>query len=313
VFDNHLPGRDNVRETVYTSFITAWGGANFNNLWTANDDLALIGKLRTAVAGSDFNLGVFLGEGHEALKMIATNATKIYRAYKLARKGNFIGAAEQLVRGSGKRGSVRSIPAKNWLELQYGWLPLLKDVKGGAEFLAHQLNTPLHVTVKVRHKVEAYPVRSLNGNAVYTFGWHRSTGQIIYRAKEIDVPQLVGLTDPASVAWELLPFSFVADWFLPIGSWLDARGLSQALTGTFVTTHGQDGFATQPNSTHPNYQWAADSQERWRTVDRQVTNNLLVPFPNIKPLGKIATWKHAVNSIALLAAPNFRNRLSGVW
>ena len=31
----------------------------------------------------------------------------------------------------------------------------------------------------------------------------------------------LGLTNPAVVAWELVPYSFVLDWLVPIGSWLD--------------------------------------------------------------------------------------------
>ena len=32
----------------------------------------------------------------------------------------------------------------------------------------------------------------------------------------------LGLTNPLQLAWELLPFSFVADWFVPIGAYLSA-------------------------------------------------------------------------------------------
>jgi hypothetical protein len=32
----------------------------------------------------------------------------------------------------------------------------------------------------------------------------------------------LGLTNPALVGWELVPFSFVVDWFTPIGSWLES-------------------------------------------------------------------------------------------
>lgn len=30
-----------------------------------------------------------------------------------------------------------------------------------------------------------------------------------------------GFTNPINLAWEVLPFSFVVDWFLPIGPWLE--------------------------------------------------------------------------------------------
>jgi hypothetical protein len=34
--------------------------------------------------------------------------------------------------------------------------------------------------------------------------------------------QKLGLTNLAGLAWELLPWSFVADWALPIGNWINS-------------------------------------------------------------------------------------------
>lgn len=39
----------------------------------------------------------------------------------------------------------------------------------------------------------------------------------------------VGLTNPLAVVWELIPFSFVIDWFLPIGESLSRTSLPRAL------------------------------------------------------------------------------------
>ena len=43
----------------------------------------------------------------------------------------------------------------------------------------------------------------------------------------------VGLINPVELAWELLPYSFVVDWFLPIGPWISA--LTADVGFTFVT------------------------------------------------------------------------------
>jgi hypothetical protein len=39
-----------------------------------------------------------------------------------------------------------------------------------------------------------------------------------------------GFTNPVNLAWELLPFSFVVDWFLPIGPYLEALSAFDGLT-----------------------------------------------------------------------------------
>jgi hypothetical protein len=43
----------------------------------------------------------------------------------------------------------------------------------------------------------------------------------------------LGLTNPLAVAWELVPFSFVVDWALPIGSFLNQ--IDASVGWTFVT------------------------------------------------------------------------------
>lgn len=137
-------------------------------------------------------------------------------------------------------------------------------------------------------------------------GYRWESGQIIYLRKEVNVPQLVGLMDPLSVAWELVPFSFVLDWFLPIGSWLSARGLSQAMTGTFVTTkriwvQGYAPYRIVGSST-----WGADYYKSYYALDRTISSELDVPLPSIKPLNKALSWKRAANALALLAQPSLR-------
>jgi hypothetical protein len=278
--------------------------------WTDNDTIQLVSKLRTAIAGSDFNAAVFLAEGSEALTMIAQNATKIYEMYRAIRKGNFLQATAVL--GVSNRGRRRFHQPGNWsdnlLELQYGWRPLLSDVYGGAEFLAHQLNSPLVKTYKVGKKIPR--PRS-------TFTWETTSPSIcgpesydgfsgrsiIARISEVNVAQLSGLLNPEVVLWELVPFSFVADWFIPIGSWLSSRGLASSLTGTFVTSYlerktvhglvGRSGWIISNASAY--------TFERV-FAGRTVSSSLDVPMPGFKPLGKVASWEHCLNAVALLTS-----------
>lgn len=277
----------------------------FLNKWDTNDDLKLIGKLREAVAGSDFNLGVALGESKEAMAMVLDSALRIRQAYTAARQGRFDRARNFLVSGTARKGLGKQETASNWLQLQYGWLPLLNDAKAGAEFLAHQHSYPLQEIVRVARKKE---VTVVTNNFGYDFG--SKNGYVLKSIKAIlkekDVVALAGLKDPLSIAWELVPYSFVIDWFIPIGSYLSARGLNQSLTGTFVTTtkeyysgQGIVGLMTEygPAETQDP---ASSVRDKVVRLNRVVSTSLDVPMPSVKPLSKVASWQHLTNAVALL-------------
>lgn len=295
---------------AFESFNVGYYSPGTTNDWTTNDDIALLGRLRDKVAGSDFNMGVFLGEGHEALKMITGSAIKIRKSLTALKRGDLAGAASALA-VSGRRLSPKKDIANNWLELQYGWLPLLKDTEGAAQFLAKLLNYPMVQTYMVHLRKNLGLVPWPSGGQVTT-QWSAKgfvQSQIIARLTEVDPYQLSGLTDPASVAWELLPWSFVIDWFIPIGNYLAGRSLASALTGTFVTTktrrintsYGGGCYPTGSGSHSVVFSgdWSGYTTEL--NVDRTVSTSLAVPLPSFKTLDKVASWKHCANAVALLS------------
>lgn len=305
---------DNVfwyKNPTWPSGNTGTGGntglANFQmkQRWTNNDDIALLGKLREAVAGSDFNLGVFLGEGNQALSMIANAANRVGAAMFAMKRGRPIHAAWILTRGTDRERKRHLTSANNWLELQYGWLPLLADAHDGAIFLAHHLEYPLQKVIRVSHFSGAELDLSINASVcrpIKTSGFTRKSIKAIIAEK--DVAQLSGLTDPLSVAWELVPYSFVIDWFIPIGNYLAARGLSSSLSGKFVTStivksEWKGTKSIQPTVTvyNGNEGPGFKSLSFTRTVD----TTLQVPRPQVKPLAQMLSWKRAANALALLA------------
>lgn len=298
------------RTAQYTPWPAIWN----DSYWDSNDDIALIGRLRTEIAGSDFHFGVFLGEGQKALAMIAENATRIFRAVNAFKRGDIRKTAywlkvepseDKIVRIAKAR--ARSL-SKGWLELQYGWLPLLKDVEGGAQFLAKHLELPFIKTYRARFKKPLRFNMSTPNVLLNPKGKGQSTGQIIARMEEESVYKMSGLLDPLSVAWELLPWSFVADWFIPIGNYLSARSFVSSLKGTFVTTKvvrwERGATSPQPTRIYANdyyvYSRIGTTYESWIQMDRTVTTSLSVPFPNFKPLGSVPSWKRAANSVALI-------------
>jgi len=192
-----------------------------------------------------------------------------------------------------------------WLELQYGWMPVVKDMYGAGCALAQQLNNPYVQTYRARLKrpliVNLTTPNIALAQAYTAYGVDR--GQLVARIKEVNVPQLNGLVDPSSVLWELTPWSFVIDWVIPIGNYLQARGLAQSLTGTFITTLSTIEYF-KCNSVATNKYSIPDPPFWYRywklTGTRTVSTSLSTPPPRVKPLGEILSWKRAANALALL-------------
>ena len=129
----------------------------------------------------------------------------------------------------GKMTSWKRIPAK-YLELCYGWTPLLSDVYGTAEHLAYRsaLGYPLSLRVTGKAMGGKSWSQLVPGVEFTQATWSGQTTESCQVSFTYDVPSSflreftsLGLTNPATIAWELVPYSFVLDWFLPIGSWLD--------------------------------------------------------------------------------------------
>lgn len=138
------------------------------------------------------------------------------------------------ISGHNWRESARNVGAR-WLEVNYGWIPFLSDIKG-----AHDDARKGILDVRTRLSVIRDFGTSLSSDDSDTIP--AKIGQIRVTRKTRESGRMgcrvrldytltndtlrtlsrTGLDDPALVAWELLPFSFLADWLVPIGSWLEA-------------------------------------------------------------------------------------------
>lgn len=286
----------------------------FTNQWTSNDDIALIGKLREQIEGSDFNAGVFLAESQQALNLVTENTRKIFKALKAVRKRGIRAGLQALgIEAAHKRTSRKlrvtaQEAASLHLQFTYGVKPLMQDIQGAIGFVSKCLEQPFIQTYRVSKT--KFMVGS-NGNLQvtgYARGYTRK--RIIARLSEVSVIKLLGLQDVGSIIWEKIPYSFIADWFIPIGSYLNARGLAQSLSGTFVTTSktltNKAWIGFRPNIDPVNQKIVQLDQPNSSVLridfSRSVSANIQVPIPTFKPLEKVASWQHCANAVALVVS-----------
>lgn len=186
------------------------------------------------------NLALSALESGKTAAMIADRSMKLYRSYKALRQGNLKKAYEAIGLSPRKMGKDN---AKTTLEIQYGWRPLMQDIYGAAESLRKGVQEA-GVLVKVTSRQVDDTMESGSYVATGDFNWQwqkqynrRVQVSLWYR---VDNPELtkaseLGFVDPASIIWELVPFSFLVDWIVPVGDFLSALSASagtQFVSGT---------------------------------------------------------------------------------
>lgn len=212
-------------------------------------------NLLEKIKDDKINLAQTFAEVQQTANLLTSTARKIIKSIIYLKKGNVLSAARSLVangykipkrthrlhhkREAYRGGSAGTISdtdvASDFLSLQYGWRPLLSDVYGAAEALAVHNNRPKFKTVKVKYFLNSnndFPeVRDRfcgfgNLCPIVDLPTHQrwATKSVTFSitnnaAKTISE---TGISNPALLAWELVPFSFVADWFLPVGGFLSA-------------------------------------------------------------------------------------------
>lgn len=227
--------------------------------WTAADDQRLVSKLMSQVKTHQSNAAVTIAEGNKTINMISHRVKGLAMAVKALKHGDLMASArflgvrpsKSLVRKHKATATMARAPADarfeqmrdNWLELRYGWQPLISDVFNLAEAAASR-NFPVHHQIQVRGSrtvTWSDGVYDISGNWVKLgIGKTVQRRQYIVRLSE-PVAQTslsaMGLLDPLPIAWELMPYSFVADWFLPIGQWLEDRSVSSLVPQNTVTCY----------------------------------------------------------------------------
>jgi hypothetical protein len=207
---------------------------------------------------------------------------------------------------------VQEKAANRWLELQFGWKPLLSDVYGATQKLAEDSAAdPAHWRFRVVGSFSRPYTDYRSGDENFELIETRCKGfegrkYVVWYRIQNDVAAEAarsGLLNPATVAWELLPFSFVADWFAPIGSFinsLDATVGKEFLAGTttdFVRVDARRTVRVGPGYPHL-VRSGINSTLEYRWGQREV----LADFPSYphfvvkSPLSFI----HASEALALL-------------
>jgi hypothetical protein len=205
-------------------------------------------------------------------------------------------------------GSVR-------LEWVYGWKPLAKDIYGAAENM-------ILASAKSSSGVSGHPVR-VSGSETSDWRTIRSTdANNVTKTVELEkvfqcrivgfyalttggLNSVAGYTslNPVSIAWELVPYSFVADWFVDVGGYL--RNLESSIlynsdfTGGYSTERSKETIRESYGGGNTSYSASAKAS----VVTKEFQRKVLASSPSPRPPSfnpKLGT-ERLINAASLLS------------
>jgi len=297
---------------------TVWKNTNPQNvtflknavIYDPSNEYKLLDKLRNRVYGSGFNPAVFAAEMPEALHMIRNASIRIGAGLHRLRSGDWHGVLECF--GISPYGRRYFRPATKdlsslWLEIAYGWKPLLSDTEAASKYIAEALNGGHAGLVRgSRSWVQTVPYSPRGTNTLaYDSLAVKYRLEIIIKALSVSPWYVPSLATVATVAWEKLPYSFVADWFIPVGGYLEALRTSHDISGTVIRslkterTFGEV-ISDNPSQLTVSYCEAADFH--WTEMDfiRSISSELKVPSPVDGAKLEALSWQRTANAVSLL-------------
>jgi len=267
--------------------------------WTGSSESRLQSKLVQAVKGHEFNLAVNLAQSHQLVDMVVGNVRKFSLSLRALRHGDVATAARQL----GINNHVSKLKSKDisgrWLELQYGWLPSISDAyEAGKAYEAITKKRTSRITVAHSEPKYLYEGSASPSNYLAP-GVAQVSKKIIYEmSEEISSPRSLGLMDPLSVIWEIIPYSFVIDWFLPIGNYLENLAVIPFLEGRFCSVLFQRNFASISAGLTPDYIGCRRVYHRTK-LNREVSFGLSTQLPSFNSPIVALSARRIFNAIAL--------------
>lgn len=187
--------------------------------------------------GNTAELGAGLAEARSSIAMMANRFKQLADFTRALKRGDWV-AATQILAAYGKppKGWGRMPPPKRiasgWLELWFGWVPLVGDIGNAIRVLESPIkSTRIRAQASGSISWGSYPVgTNMRRYSVAETYYEQLLADVYVSNPNLRLASQMGFINPASVAWELVPFSFVVDWFVNVGDVISSMSDFAGLT-----------------------------------------------------------------------------------
>lgn len=189
-------------------------------------------RLLQKLSQQKYSLGESLGEVAETSAFIVAKSEHLMRVLVDLKRGHLSDALKQLgIRQSYMRKDV----AHRWLEAQFAIKPLIGEIQQAIELAHEGLSTRATLAVKacVKHTQQEL-CKSHDAPAFTESKWtSRATCTAEVELSALRAAMQLGLGNPVSILWNILPLSWLVDYVANVGEIIDGLGATYGLT--FVT------------------------------------------------------------------------------
>lgn len=263
-----------------------FGGSSSKISQSGDGDMAVS---RARAKFSENNFGESLVEFTETVGLLNKTMGTLFRGFSYAKNGQW-SKLGRLWDNPGAVSRMSKLPpskrlAKGYLEFQFGWAPLLSDVYSAVEAYSNGLAT---TGDRIRKKSgQLTTKRNLDRPLEAT-----ATASGIVRNQGAARLNQLGLSNPALMAWNKLPFSFLIDWFVPVSTYLGGITASAGLGCFSLCT------TTQQLTTFTTTGW--DSSVIYRQTLRATRLPVFSSFGGLSPRDSALGMGQSITLIALL-------------
>lgn len=348
-------GRSNAPSSRFTADAEHGGGTMYSNwCWSSRQPYIFSGeflnrlyaKAAEALRGHDFNAGLAAVEAKESLQTVVQAVQFFYRAAKAVKNGDAgglgyayrdwvtgrqaytpIGKSYLTPKGriypGGKEKTTVPVRAGDVpgaiLNINLALMPMISDIYAAWEAFTRVVKMEERFTVRHGYR-ENGDIGNFPTSYNPSLGWMRTDtvvhGQLIlYLHQSLSTLDSYGLTDVPSMLWEKITLSWMVDYVINIGQFLQNMHFYRSASYTYcLSLHykRRDRFIRSgtPDNTWGPYPYqptiggSSDNKAgltgEYGRFDRTHGSSLAIPFPSIKDFGKIATPKHVLNAGSLI-------------